>query len=157
MSNEQYDSRPETLKHKVEVSMLLSILRDELTKRSLNHDNSKLEDPELAIFNEYTPKLKNTTYGSDEYKQFLKEMKVALDHHYAENRHHPEHFENGVKDMNLVDIVEMFCDWFSAVKRHADGDVLKSIEINQKRFGYGDQLKAILINTVPVLEEKDET
>ena len=31
------------------------------------------------------------TYGSDEYKACLTEMKPALDHHYAANRHHPEH------------------------------------------------------------------
>jgi hypothetical protein len=32
--------------------------------------------------------------------------------------------------------------------RHNDGDIWRSIEINQKRFGYSDELKAILQNTV---------
>ena len=59
-------------------------------------DNSKLESPEKELFDEYTPKLKDCTYGSDEYKEFLKGLKVALDHHYANNSHHPEHYENGV-------------------------------------------------------------
>lgn len=27
-----------------------------------------------------------------EYNEFLKEMNVALQHHYANYRHHPEHF-----------------------------------------------------------------
>ena len=75
-------------------------------------------------------------------------MKIALDHHYAENRHHPEHFENGIQEMNIVDICEMIADWKAASLRHADGDIMKSIEINQKRFGYSDELKSILINTV---------
>ncbi len=55
------------------------------------HDRSKTESPEVECFDEYTPKLKGATYGSDEYKQWLAEMKPALDHHYAANRHHPEH------------------------------------------------------------------
>ena len=36
----------------------------------------------------------------------------------------------------------------AAVKRHEDGDILLSIELNQRRFGYSDELKQILINTV---------
>jgi len=39
-----------------------------------------------------TPKLAGSTYGSEEYKAFLGQMKPALDHHYAVNDHHPEHF-----------------------------------------------------------------
>ena len=53
--------------------------------------------------------------------------------------------------MNLVDLIEMICDWKAASERHADGDIYKSIEINQKRFGYSDELKQILKNTIEIL------
>jgi hypothetical protein len=56
--------------------------------------------------------------------------------------------------MNLVDLLEMVCDWKAATLRHANGDIEKSLEINQKRFGYSDELKAILRNTVKLLEAK---
>ena len=75
-------------------------------------------------------------------------MKPALDSHYADNPHHPEHYDNGIKDMDLVDLIEMICDWKSATLRHNDGDIYKSIELNQKRFGYSDELKQIFKNTV---------
>ena len=123
-----------------------------LEHRGTIHDQSKLQSPEIEIFDEYTSRLKNTTYGSDQYKQYLKEMQVALDHHYTNNRHHPEHFES-ISSMNLIDIVEMLCDWKAATLRHADGDIRKSIEINQERFGFSDELKQILINTVEILEK----
>ena len=42
----------------------------------------------------------------------------------------------------------MMADWKAASLRHSDGDIYKSIEINQKRFGYSDELKQIFINTV---------
>jgi hypothetical protein len=42
----------------------------------------------------------------------------------------------------------MIVDWKAASERHADGDILRSIEINQSRFGYSDELKQILVNTV---------
>lgn len=143
-----YDSRKDTREHITKVGELLTKLQVKLEDRKRLHDDSKLKDPEKAIFDEFTPKLKSCTYGSDEYKGYLESMKIALDHHYAENRHHPEHFENGIQDMNIVDICEMIADWKAASLRHADGDIMKSIEINQKRFGYSDELKSILINTV---------
>ena len=181
------DQRLETLKHINQVRKLIKQFNEELYYRGRSHDTSKLESPEREIFDEYTPKLKNTTYGSIQYKEYLREMKVALDHHYAENRHHPEHFSKtykcedcgsiyaGFQDecdtckhldslkrvcdiskMNLVDIIEMICDWKAATMRHADGDIKRSIEINKKRFGYGDELEAILLNTVGLLEERNE-
>ena len=138
----------QTYEHKQNVSKFISFILHDLIIRSIYHDDSKLESPEVEIFTEYTPKLANSTYGSDEYKQFLKEMKPALDHHYANNSHHPEHYDNGIEDMDLVDLIEMVCDWKAATLRHNDGDIYKSIELNQKRFGYSDELKQIFKNTV---------
>ena len=177
------DQRPNTLKHIETVRKLLDTFCGELFYCGRIHDVSKLESPEREIFDEYTPKLKNTTYGSDEYKTYLKEMSVALDHHYAKNRHHPEHFiryvcngcfkeykeepnicnvcgysqfqeESDVSQMNLVDLIEMLCDWKAATLRHEDGDVNKSIEINRKRFNIPDSIVTILFNTVKDLELK---
>ena len=45
----------------------------------------------------------------------------------------------------------MICDWKASSERHENGDIYKSIEINQKRFGYSDDLKSILKNTVDFL------
>jgi len=143
----KYSSRKETVKHIRQVRKNIFKIILLLLKRAFFHDRSKLEKHEKAGFDVYTPKLANCTYGSDEYKQFLEDLKPYLDHHYANNRHHPEHFENGIKDMNLVDIIEMFCDWYAATKRHNDGDILKSITLNQIRFGYSDDIKYILEKT----------
>jgi len=131
--------------HRVQDFMNRAIV--ELIRRAEGHDATKLEDPEAAIFAEYTPKLKGSTYGSDEYKRFLEEMKPALDHHYGASRHHPEHFPNGIDCMNLVDLLEMTADWVAASERHADGNIVRSVEINMKRFGIGKQLAQILLNT----------
>lgn len=144
----KFETMVETYRHKQNVSKFLYEIVNELLIRSAEHDNSKLESPEVEIFTEYTPKLAKSTYGSDEYNRFLKEMGKALNHHYGSNRHHPEFHIDGIIDMNLVDLIEMLCDWKAATLRHNDGDILKSIDINQKRFGYSDELKQIFINTV---------
>lgn len=138
----------ETLEHIQNVRNLLNLAVRELLHRGEIHDQSKLGDVERKTFVEYTPRLKASTYGSEQYKGFLREMKAALDHHYAHNRHHPEHFGNGISDMNLLDVLEMLLDWKAATMRHADGDLYRSLDINMQRFGIGEQLQCVLQNTV---------
>lgn len=43
--------------------------------------------------------------GCDEYRACLREMKPALEHHYASNSHHPEHYSNGIQGMSLFDLL----------------------------------------------------
>lgn len=151
-----YDSRADTLAHVGEVRRLLGRVATELQARAARHDASKLESPEKEAFDAFTPKLARCTYGSEEYRGYLAAMKPALDHHYAHNDHHPEWFgPDGIGGMSLVQVLEMLCDWAAACSRHNDGDIRKSIEINQARFGYGDELKRILLNTLPLLEGEE--
>ena len=147
-----YDSKQDTLDHIVKVQQKISKIINYLQFRGACHDESKLDSPEKEIFDEYTPKLKETKYMSEEYQKYLKEMKKALDHHYGNSRHHPEHFKNGIQGMNLIDIVEMFCDWLAAVERMKDGNIHESIENNQNRFNYSDDLKMIFENTAQLFE-----
>lgn len=141
----------DTFRHIERVRNLLNLCIQDLLRRGELHDQTKLEPPEVALFAEYTPKLAGCTYGSDEYKQYLAAIKPALDHHYAHCRHHPEHHKNGVNDMNLLDLVEMLCDWKAASERHNDGNIRKSIEINASRFSVSPQLVKIFENTADIL------
>lgn len=149
-----HDSTIETLLHIKRVSELLIEASCELLKRANKHDASKLLSPEKEIFDEQTNKLKGLTYGSDEYKEQLEILKVALNHHYASNTHHPEHYENGINGFDLFDLVEMFFDWKAAGERHEDGNIYKSIKINKDRFNMNEQLVDIFINTAKNLNWK---
>lgn len=152
------EAREEVIKHKANVSVLLMAVIQELTKRAQDHDNTKLEPPEADIFEEFTPKLKDSIFGSKEYKKFMKDMKPALDHHYAhpDSRHHPQHFSDGINGMNLIDLIEMLIDWKAASMRSTSGDINRSLEINAKRFKMPKALVRLLENTVPFLEEFSE-
>jgi hypothetical protein len=145
---DNYDSTTDTMQHISRVSHFLNKMVLELMCRMQGHDASKLRSPEKEIFDVFTPKLKNSTYGSEEYKGFLKEMQLGLSHHYEFNHHHPEHYQEGIDGMDLIDLVEMVCDWKAATERHANGDIDKSVIINKDRFGISEQLTKILQNTV---------
>lgn len=138
----------ETRAHIESVREKLYRFRRQIERRARNHDHSKFGPEEFPLFAEVTGELEGLTYGSDEYKAQLKKLGPALTHHYANNSHHPEHYENGIRGMDLGDLVEMFCDWLAATERHADGNILRSIEINEERFGIPPELSDIFRNTV---------
>jgi len=64
-----------------------------IAKRGRLHDLSKFDDLEFQ----------NLWKGE-------KNFDIALVHHHTNNRHHPEHFTNGIYGMNDIDIAEMVAD-----------------------------------------------
>jgi hypothetical protein len=151
---DQVEANSQTLMHIRRVQSLLATVSDNLIRRAIRHDESKLAEPEASVFAENTAKLKGLTYGSDEYRACLDAMFPALKHHYEHNRHHPEHWSGGIKDMSLLDLIEMIVDWKAASERHTDGDIEKSITINKTRFGYSDEIESIFRRTVAELFPK---
>lgn len=108
------------------------------------------------MFDKWTPILKALEYGSEEYKKSLEKLKVALNHHYENNSHHPEYYEDGIDGMDLFDVVEMFFDWCAATKRNKDGNIYKSLDINKDRFKMSDQLYNIMKNTADRYVKKQQ-
>lgn len=142
-----YDSRQDTLDHIFRVRDLMEVIINELAMRALEHDRSKLQEPEKSLFDRCTPLLRSLEYGSPEYMSALDDLGPALEHHYQNNRHHPEYFAAGTISMNLIDIIEMLADWKAASERVPDGSLKKSLPINIERFSIAPPLGAILYNT----------
>lgn len=156
-----YDSRPDTWEHINKVQTYIGRAVYNLIIRGLNHDQSKLHPPEVEKFDEMTPILSTLTYGTPEYKESTAKLGVALQHHYAENPHHPEHYSNGVDGMSLLDLIEMLCDWKAASERikpkveavpgeraGETANLIDSLEYNATRHNIDPQLKSILANTI---------
>lgn len=120
-----------------------------LNLRARMHDASKFRDPEMSGFMAMTAdsRLKDLTYGSEEYRAVLREHKPTIQRHYEENDHHPEHTGEGIAGMSLMALLEMLCDWKASTTRMKDGDLADSILKNQARFGYSDEIRDILIVT----------
>lgn len=147
-----YDSTEDTLEHIQLVQSFIENLREHLYRRGWMHDLSKLEEPEKSLYDEFKPKIQEVEleygYGSPQYEKLIKELEPAFQHHFSNNRHHPEYFENGINGMTLIDLVEMFCDWKAAASRYNKSPNIKA---NQRRFGMSDQLAQIFENTIKEL------
>lgn len=136
----------QTIIHKVWVCLYILQFILKLLWRALVHDLSKLSKHEAPYFAKVLPQLKSTTYGSEAYKACLRSIAPAIKHHHEVNRHHPGYHEEGIKGFNLIDLVEMWCDWRAAVRRHNDGDIRKSIEKNKDLYSH--DVAEILRNSV---------
>lgn len=139
----------ETKRHIRKVGEFLDRASVEISRRSQEHDYSKLSAPELDGFASRSYKLKSAKYGTQAYKDQLEQLKPILEHHYSRNRHHPEHFEDGVNGMNLVDLIEMIADWKASSSRQGinEEDASRRLEHSIKRFRVKPQLAQILRNT----------
>ncbi len=140
----------DTRQHIIQVRKYIGEIVFNLQRRSLAHDQSKLEAPEVDGLYEMAQELKlaDTTYGSDEYRDILKRYRDStIGHHYAHNDHHPEHFEGGWYAMNYLQKLEALADWKAASERMKDGDLAKSIIHNAERFGYDQREIDCLLNT----------
>ena len=144
----------DTYRHIDRVRHYLHKMIAQLQQRAIDHDASKLESPELEGFAASNVNLAKCKFPSPEYDASLENLKSTLAHHYAHNRHHPEHWPNGVNDMTLLDLVEMICDWKAATERQLDGYIRKSVEHNAKKHKMSPQLQQIFENTVRELFEK---
>ncbi len=135
-----------TTSHKIEVIKEVAGFSYELFVRALKHDLSKYTPDEARGFIQVIHKLSEMEYGTDEYRELLASIRPSIKIHYSKNKHHPEHWDNGIEDMRLLDIVEMFLDWRAATKRHETGDIVESVGLNVGRFGITGVLAKILMN-----------
>lgn len=131
--------------HSLCVLTQLRLISKELENRGLTHDSSKLKLPEVEGW-ACNARCYTVQYGTDEYYENLERIKESLEHHYLHNRHHPEHFSNGVAGMTLVDVLEMICDWRSMASMSST-DIESVLDYQKERFKISDQLMQIIKNT----------
>ncbi len=125
----------------------MNLLIRDLIFRANHHDDSKLKEPEYHLWKamDSEPRF---PYGSEEYDDKMRRYKKAFTLHYAANRHHPEHFMNGISDMTLVDLIEMICDWLSYYDNIRVTEAIDMIDLQSKRFDIPEEVQFMIANTM---------
>ena len=75
------DSTQDTLDHIGKVQARIQSICNALTVRAVNHDLSKLAEPEKPGFDVLSAQLSTLVYGTDEYRAALAEAKETIAHH----------------------------------------------------------------------------
>jgi len=147
------NSTEKTLRHIKRVQDLLGEFATELIRRGAVHDQSKFDPEEagpLAEMDALIAREGNVPFGSPEYEARKALLGPMLDHHYANNSHHPEHYPYGVSGMDLFDLVEMFVDWKAASERGEQSTM--GLRVGCEKYGVADQLHDIMRNTAKRLD-----
>ncbi len=116
--------------HITHVRAGLERMGEEVRRRALLHDLSKLSGDEFDGFTRINRAARENPYGSEEYRAGLRQEKPTIDLHYSRNSHHPEFHKTPGLDatdprvniggervaagMGFLDIIEMVCDWRGA-------------------------------------------
>ena|SRR5260221_9161555 len=132
--------------HKGRVAGYLQMVANALFRRAAIHDNSKFMPEEYEPYDKAFPELQKYAFGTKELQAVYDKIRPALQHHFAFNDHHVEHFEHGVNDMTLIQLIEMVCDWLAASER-SKTSIEMGLEINKEKYGIDDQTFAIILNT----------
>ena len=147
-----YDSTKDADIHRENVRHVWEMVRMIMEEKIQVHDNSKYMSPERECYDKYIPMLRETKYGTAEYYEVRKKMaEEGLNYHYSANRHHPEHFANGIEGMDLFDFLEHVIDCYAA-SMVSDISYKDGIDSNANRFGYPPELVSILKNTAKRLD-----
>jgi len=141
----------DTILHVSEIQEALEEMSSELRKRGLAHDRTKFQELEFDAFTSTRLRFKKVDYGTPEYKALVDEIKPVVDHHYANNRHHPNYHEHGINSMTLIDIAEMLADWKVAARRSPNNKFKDTLEFAFNKHGISKQLGQIIKNTLKEL------
>jgi hypothetical protein len=126
---------------------MLSKFAGELSYRSAVHDNSKFSPEEFDVYAANVQHFNKYVFDTKEERELRERIEPGAVHHRKRNRHHPEHFENGIDDMNLIDVLEMLVDWKSASTRTPGDSLRKGLPILKEKYNISPQLLKILENT----------
>jgi len=136
------------LKHKEDIAKMLAKFAGEISYRSAIHDNSKFDTDEFNACSENVNEFGKHEFDSPGERELRLRLSDAFSSHRKKNRHHPEHFDNGIDGMNLIDLLEMVADWRSASNRNAGDSIRKSLPIVQEKYKISPQLMNVLTNTI---------
>ena len=135
-----------------EANNYVNIFRAELIRRALIHDNDKCEDVVIINGNKVPFQFAEYTVGSDYFfskggdnmkydsEEYLKTRSDAyaglnaLDNHRKVNDHHPEYYKDYKKDMKLIQLMEMVCDWRGTTAYATEDPTAKFLEDSAKNI-----------------------
>ncbi len=139
--------------HQQKVGAVMLKVINELIHRALTHDASKfttqqLRDNLVTLPDKWKIQEAGHGYHSPEQGEHRKRFAQEIHRHRSAHPHHPEHFGNDVNKMNLIDLMEMLCDWYVA-----SPDIDQSIHENSRDYKIDPHISQILKNTARKLKE----
>ncbi len=140
-------TRDSIINHRRAVQRWMQQFAITLLRRAENHDNSKLKSPEFELWEQMDSEPKYA-YGTKEYFEKMDRYRPLFELHWKNNRHHPEHFERSYDDIDLIDILEMICDWLSYKDNLTYTQASELVSMQCERYNFSEELRELILNTL---------
>lgn len=151
----------DTRKHQQAVAERLIAVAKKFMDRAMNHDASKLEEPERSAYIEpvFALNSEEVPYGSSRYKELTAKMSEGWKHHEAINDHHIGFFlpysvqtlNDPVRCLDMFSLIEMCCDWIAAAKRRGNDPGL-ALKVMVEKYPMDEHLQQVIRNTLSMIE-----
>lgn len=134
---------------------------DDLNQRARLHDASKFSPAEripyiwLTEFHRCRRSEEPFTFPDGMEDQ----VRAAIDHHMAANRHHPD-FHADPNDMSDVDLIEMICDWTAMAQEFGQDNGSARAWADKtigNRVHFGDDKRRFIYDMIELLDSKLNT
>ena len=125
----------------------LSTVARELISRGRTHDNSALGSPEIEVYHRFFLEYQKYKIGDPRKDEVFTQMAEAIGHHFQYNDHHPEHFENGINDMDLIRLMQFTADIMSWSEQEQI-DIFEILPMIRDKCGMTDQVYNLICNTI---------
>ncbi len=140
--------------HKAKVEENILKIIKELNKRLKEHDNDKLQNPIIYDkYAKYSQKQRSLPYGSKEREEIENgsAMGEATRLHVIGNRHHFYDERNSITNnlVDLVDLIEVLCDWISAMRRNplTKDEEIERLNLIFEKHKIPNTFRQLLLNT----------
>jgi len=140
-----YRHKMRVAEHSTSVSELLSGFIADLIKRVGKHDRDKTIEPQLSLWIK-TEDVEIPVSNLDN-----PNLKAAVEAHWKSSDHHPEHYENGISDMNLLTLVEMVVDWSARLDNNPNS-IKAWMQSARERWDICPKFAKVLSNTIYLMK-----
>ena len=144
--------------HRAQVRLNLHALMQEIERRALGHDLSKLSTKELNGFIRINRTAREHPYGSEEYRASMDAEKGeggCITLHFSKNSHHPEFHESNAS-MGFLDIIEMVMDWKAASDTYGNMTLRGSLPHHRERFNFSDEQWWLIGSVVDWIDPEEQ-
>lgn len=148
-----FKHRKDIMDHKQKVSHNIFLFISELYNRQAQHDNDKIAiDAIYYPYEEYNNTLRQTPFGTPEYKRLMQNELSEASFLHAQNRHHFYSKANQQKiDVDLIDVIEYIVDIKSSIERDStlsNDEVIEKLTVAIQPVIQTLSLETIIQNTI---------
>ena len=147
--NDKENVLKQVLSHRTKVSMRMSLIGNDLAANGRRHDNSYSSTTESGLI--------NMMFESNDNDKKKRSLELLESIHDSQNDYRINHHDNGVKDMNILQLIQYVADKMASVEEEIEKPSIEDYEkyVMSDIENASDDLKSVIKNSIMYLLNKN--